>query len=125
MQIIIVGCGNVGGTLVRLLLAEGHAITVVDSEESVIESIEGSLDCMGIVGNGASFQVQREAGIEHADLLIAVTPSDERNLLCCLIAKKAGNCHTIARVRDPVYKRVQSVPVPIRLMRISIKSERF
>lgn len=105
MQIIIVGCGNVGGTLVRLLLAEGHAITVIDSEESVIESIEGSLDCMGIVGNGASFQVQHEAGIEHADLLIAVTPSDERNLLCCLIAKKAGNCHTIARVRDPVYKR--------------------
>ncbi|MCR5675270.1 MAG: Trk system potassium transporter TrkA [Lachnospiraceae bacterium] len=105
MQIIIVGCGNVGGTLVRLLLAEGHSITVIDTEEDVIAGVEGSLDCMGVVGNGASFQVQREAGIEHADLLIAVTSSDERNLLCCLIAKKAGNCHTIARVRDPIYKR--------------------
>ncbi len=105
MRIIIVGCGNVGGTLVRMLLAEGHSITVIDKEEDVIGNISNSLDCMGIVGNGASFQVQREAGVEHADLLIAVTPSDERNLLCCLIAKKAGNCHTIARVRDPIYKR--------------------
>ncbi len=89
----------------RLLRAEGHSITVIDTEEDVISGVVNSLDCMGIVGNGASFQVQREAGIEHADLLIAVTSSDERNLLCCLIAKKAGNCHTIARVRDPIYKR--------------------
>ena len=105
MRIIVVGCGNVGVTLVRLLLAEGHSVTVIDTQEDVIAGIEGSLDCMGVVGNGASFQVQREAGIEHADLLIAVTSSDERNLLCCLIAKKAGNCHTIARVRDPIYKK--------------------
>ncbi len=105
MRIIIVGCGNVGGTLTALLRAEGHSVTVIDHEESVINDIANSLDCMGIVGNGASFQVQREAGIESADLLIAVTSSDERNLLCCLIAKKAGNCHTIARVRDPIYKR--------------------
>ena len=105
MRIIIVGCGNVGSTLVKLLLAEGHSVTVIDTDETVIDAVSNSMDCMGVVGNGASFQVQREAGIENADLLIAVTASDERNLLCCLIAKKAGNCHTIARVRNPVYKR--------------------
>ena len=59
------------------------------------------MDVMGVVGNGAISQVQIEAGIEEADLLIATTNSDEVNMLCCLIAKKAGNCHTIARVRNP------------------------
>ena len=105
MRIIIVGCGNVGGTLVRLLLAEGHSITVIDTDEEIIGDISNSLDCMGVVGNGTSFRVLRDAGVEQADLLIAVTPGDERNLLCCLIAKKAGVQHTIARVRDPIYKR--------------------
>lgn len=60
---------------------------------------------MGVVGNGASYQVQKEAGIEHADLLIAVTDSDELNYLCCLIAKHAGNCQTIARVCNPEYSQ--------------------
>lgn len=60
-------------------------------------------DAMGIVGNGVSFQTLSEAGIDHADLLIAVTGSDEQNLLCCVIAKKAGHCKTIARVRNPIY----------------------
>ena len=60
---------------------------------------------MGIVGNGASYSIMKDAGIDKADLMIAVTDSDELNLLCCLIAKKAGNCHTIARVRNPIYKK--------------------
>ena len=58
---------------------------------------------MGVTGNGAVYQVQMEAGIKEADLLIATTNSDELNMLCCLIAKKAGNCHTIARIRNPEY----------------------
>lgn len=68
-----------------------------------MNSITDDLDAMGIVGNGVSFQTLSEAGIDHADLLIAVTGSDEQNLLCCVIAKKAGHCKTIARVRNPIY----------------------
>ena len=58
---------------------------------------------MGIVGNGASYSVQMEAGIENADLLIAVTESDKLNLLCCTVAKRVGDCAAIARVRTPDY----------------------
>lgn len=61
------------------------------------------IDVMGVTGNGAVYQVQMEAGVREADLLIATTNSDELNMLCCLIAKKAGNCHTIARIRNPEY----------------------
>lgn len=103
MKIIIVGCGKVGRTLAGALNAEGHDIVVVDTNATLVESVSSSLDIMGIVGNGASYSIQMEAGVEAADLLLAVTTSDELNLLCCLIAKKAGNCHTIARVRNPIY----------------------
>lgn len=105
MQIIIVGCGNVGATLAEQLSNEGHNITIIDTKSEVVSHVGNNFDIMGIVGNGASYSVQKEAGIEEADLLIAVTGSDELNLLCCLIAKKAGDCHTIARVRNPVYSR--------------------
>lgn len=105
MQIIIVGCGNVGATLAEQLSQEGHNITVIDVNGSKVETVANRYDVMGIVGNGASFMVQNEAGIEEADLMIAVTASDELNLLCCLIAKKAGDCHTIARVRNPIYNK--------------------
>ena len=103
MQIIIVGCGNVGQTLTQQLSKEGHDITVIEEESSVVQSVVNSFDVMGIAGNGASYSIMKDAGIETADLMIAVTDSDELNLLCCLIAKKAGNCHTIARVRNPIY----------------------
>lgn len=105
MQIIIVGCGNVGCTLAEQLSKENHNITVIDEREDKVQKVTNSCDVMGIVGNGASFEVQADAGINDADLLIAVTGSDELNLLCCLIAKKAGGCHTIARVSNPVYNR--------------------
>lgn len=105
MRIIIVGCGNVGATLTEQLSKEGHNITVVDTKERAVRDISNNFDVMGIVGNGASLSVQMEAGVESSDLLIAITDSDELNLLCCLIAKKAGGCHTIARVRNPVYSR--------------------
>lgn len=105
MKIIIVGCGNVGAALAEQLSTEGHDITVVDTRQQLVESVSISSDVLGIVGNGASFTVQSEAGVEEADLLIAVTESDELNLLCCLIAKKAGGCHTIARVSNPIYSQ--------------------
>lgn len=103
MKILIVGGGKVGKTLANQLNKEGHDIVIVDTNAEIVESISNSLDIMGIVGNGASYSIQKEAGIEEADLLLAVTSSDELNLLCCLIAKKAGDCHTIARVRNPIY----------------------
>lgn len=105
MRIIVVGCGNVGATLAEQLSQEGHNITVIDTRERLVQELSNTFDVMGIIGNGASFSVQAQAGIHEADLLIAVTGSDELNLLCCLIARKAGGCHTIARVRNPVYSR--------------------
>jgi trk system potassium uptake protein TrkA len=103
MKILIVGCGKVGTALAERLNREGHDIIVIDHKSSPISNVTDTLDVMGIVGNGASYHVQLEAGVETADVLIAVTNSDELNLLCCLIAKKASNCHTIARVRNPQY----------------------
>lgn len=103
MKIIIVGCGKVGLTLTEQLNNEGHDITVIDKDGGKLRSVTDNIDVMGVEGNGAIYQVQMEAGIKETDLLIATTNSDELNMLCCLIAKKAGNCHTIARVRNPEY----------------------
>lgn len=103
MQIIIVGCGKVGETITKQLSQEEHNISVIDTKPEIVTNVSTIYDVQGIIGNGASYNVQMEAGIEKADLLIAVTQSDELNLLCCLIARKAGHCHTIARVRNPVY----------------------
>lgn len=103
MNIIIVGCGKVGQTLAELLNDEGNDITVIDMLPAKVNETAARYDVLGVVGNGATHLTQQEAGIKNADLLIAVTGSDELNLLCCLIAKKAGNCHTIARVRSPQY----------------------
>lgn len=103
MKIIIVGCGKVGATIAEQLDGEGHDVVLIDNRPSAIHNITDTLDVMGVIGNGASHNVLITAGIETADLLIAVTGSDELNLLCCVVAKKTGNCHTIARVRNPQY----------------------
>jgi len=103
MNIIIVGCGKVGQTLAAQLNDEGNNITVIDLSAEKVNQVATRYDTMGIVGNGATHSIQQEAGIDSADLLIAVTGSDELNMLCCLIAKKAGNCKTIARIKNPEY----------------------
>ena len=105
MDIIIVGCGKVGEALARELNEEGNNITVVDEVASKVKHIATKYDIMGVIGNGATHQVQKEAGVRSADLLIAVTGSDELNLLTCLMAKKTGECQTIARVRNPEYRK--------------------
>ena len=105
MNIIIIGCGKVGLTLAELLAAEKHDVVLVDESSQKLSSVPEEIDALRILGNGASINTQIEAGIETADILIAVTGSDELNLLCCLIAKKAGHCHTIARVRNPIYNK--------------------
>lgn len=105
LQIIIVGCGKVGMTLVEQLSQEGHDITIIDKNADIVQSMSSLHDVMGIVGNGASYSTQMEAGIESTDLIIAVTDSDELNLLCCIIAKRVGDCAAIARVRTPDYSK--------------------
>ena len=105
MNIIIVGCGKVGSALVERLSGEGHDITIIDKDDSKIQALTNMYDVMGVVGNGASYSVQVEAGIDTADLFIAVTDSDELNLLCCTVAKREGRCVTIARVHTPEYSK--------------------
>uniref|UniRef100_UPI004056AB18 Trk system potassium transporter TrkA n=1 Tax=Agathobacter sp. TaxID=2021311 RepID=UPI004056AB18 len=103
LRILIVGCGKVGANLVAQLSREGHDITIIDKNTQKIQNLTNQYDVMGICGNGASYSTQKEAGIDDADLIIAVTESDELNLLCCTIAKQATECAAIARVRTPDY----------------------
>ena len=103
MNIIIVGCGNIGENLANELNETGNNITVIDLDRKKVQDIAERYDVMGVVGNGATHTAQRDAGITTADLLIAVTDSDELNLLCCIVAKKEGNCKTIARIKNPIY----------------------
>lgn len=105
LSIIIVGCGKVGSTLVEQLSREEHDITIIDKDAERVQELANLYDIMGIVGNGASYSTQIEAGIENTDLIIAVTESDELNLLCCTVAKRVGNCAAIARVRTPDYSK--------------------
>lgn len=102
MKIVIVGCGKVGGTLAEQLVKERHNITMIDRDGKVLRELTDRIDINGVEGNGATYTIQKEAGVPDADLLIATTGQDEVNLLCCLIAKKSG-CQTIARVRNPEY----------------------
>ena len=90
MQVIVVGCGKVGRTIAAQLVNEDNDITVVDTNAERVDGISTIYDVMGVVGNATSFKTLSEAGIEHADMLVAVTQSDEVNLLCCVLAKKAG-----------------------------------
>lgn len=103
MKIIVVGCGRVGRTIADQLNREGHSITVIDTDPNALQSVAGTQNVMGVVGNGATFEIQNDAGIKDSDLMIAVTASDELNLYACLIAKTAGAPRTIARVRNPQY----------------------
>ncbi len=103
MNVIIVGCGRVGQTLAEKLNSDGNEVTVIDMSADKVNETTDLADVMGVVGNGATHTTLREAGIKSADLFIAVTNSDELNLLCCMIAKKEGDCKTIARLKSPEY----------------------
>ena len=104
LRIIVVGAGKVGDTLVNRLADEGHNLVIIDKNEERLTQLANLCDCMCISGNGASHEVLEEAGITETDLFIAVTESDELNLLCCTIAKQFNNkLATIARVRNPDY----------------------
>ena len=105
LKIIIVGAGKVGTTLVGQLSREGHDVTIIDKDSAKINDITTTYDVMGFVGNGASYLTQVEAGVKDADIIIAVTDSDELNLLCCTIAKQFAGCSAISRLRNPDYSR--------------------
>ena len=106
MKIIILGGGTVGVAICSQLVGEGHDLTVVDTDQNILNEISNSCDIIGITGNGADVSVLIEAGAEKAELLIALTMSDEINILACAAAKKLGTRHTIARVRNPEYSEL-------------------
>ena len=103
MQVVIVGIGKVGSTVAGYLAAEGHEVTIVDKNPAVVERMVNNFNVLGVCGNGASAEVQKEAGMAKADLVVSMTSSDEFNILCCVISRKSGARHTIARVRNPDY----------------------
>ncbi len=103
MRVIIVGLGKVGLALAGKL-AEEHSVTAVDLSLAVVKPATENHDIIGVVGNGATIKILQEAGVDGADLVVAVTGGDETNLMCCLLAKKLGAKHTVARVRNPEYE---------------------
>ncbi|NCB30001.1 MAG: Trk system potassium transporter TrkA [Clostridia bacterium] len=105
MNIVIVGDGKVGYTLTEHLSKEGHDVTVIDNRPESLAQSMNAQDVFCVEGNGVNYSVQIEAGVPKADLLIAATSRDEINMLCCMVAKKLGAKHTIARVRDPEYQK--------------------
>ena len=108
MQIVIIGNGNLGDSLLEYISREDHHITVIDENMDLVNAVVNKYDVMGICGSGASVETQKDAGVENADVVISVAGGDELNILCCIIAKQLGAKHTIARVRDPRYLNQQS-----------------
>jgi len=103
MKLVIVGAGKIGGTLVEKLSKEKHDVIIVDKDAKIVEQVVNRYDVMGVCGGGADRMILEEAGVADADFVIACTSRDELNILCCMLAKKLGAAHTIARVRDPEY----------------------
>ena len=103
MKIIIVGCGKVGMTIVQSLCDEGHDLVCIDDNPEVVEEIGNIYDVMTLCGNGVDCDILSEAEIEKCELFVAVTGSDELNMLSCFLAKKMGAAHTVARIRNPEY----------------------
>lgn len=101
MKIIIVGMGRIGITVAEELCKEGHDIVAIDRDANLVQDCVNRFDILGVTGNGCSAEILREAGVDKCDLLVAVTPKDEYNVLCCIVAKALGAKHLVARVRDP------------------------
>ena len=104
MEIIIVGCGKVGSALAEVLSNE-HNVTVIDKKEDLIKSVINDYDVMGIAGNCLQTSVLEEANVAKANIFIAVTASDEVNILSCMIARRMNARHCIARVRSPEFDK--------------------
>lgn len=105
MKIFIVGGGEIGKSLAIHLARDGYRLTVIDREESVVDSMSNTADVISFQGNGASYATLKDVGADEADIFIAVTDSDELNILSCMTAHMMGAKHTIARIRDVDYAR--------------------
>ena len=105
MKIVIIGDGKVGHKLTTQLSEENYDVVLIDQNEGKLKEAVNKLDIFCITGNGADVDVQRQADVPHADLVIACASTDELNMLSCLLAKRLGARHTIARVRNPIYYR--------------------
>ena len=103
MKIVVVGCGKIGSAIIASLVKEGHDIVAVDRNQTFVNNITNIYDVMGLCGNGADSDILKEAGVETAELFVAVTGSDELNMLSCFLARKLGAKNTIARIRDHEY----------------------
>lgn len=103
MNIIVVGCGKIGRTIIACLVEEGHDVIAVDSDRKILTEVTNVYDVMGVCGNGADCETLESADVDKAELLIATTASDELNMLSCFMAKRMGAKHTIARIRNPEY----------------------
>jgi trk system potassium uptake protein TrkA len=104
MKIVIIGLGTIGQTILKSIDRDSNTITVIDQDKEKIESLIERYDVFGVVGNGACRDIQNEAEVGSADLVIVLTRSDELNILACLVAKNIGAKNTIARVRNPEYR---------------------
>ncbi len=100
MRIIVVGCGKIGRAIIERLVAEKHDVLAMDNDPSVVENITNAYDVMGLCASGTEYGQLLEAGAHKADLFIAVTGSDELNMLSCFAAKRMGSKHTVARIRN-------------------------
>lgn len=103
VNILIVGCGKAGSVLAQTLCSEGHDVTVMDTDPEIVRTLVDHFDVQGLCGNGLILKDLEEAGVENTNIIIAMTESDEINILCCLMARKSGARHSIARVRNPAY----------------------
>ena len=103
MKIIIVGCGKIGKSMIGNLTLEGHDLLVVDNDSKILNETTDAYDVMGVCGNAVDCDTLMEAGVENADVVVAVTNSDEINMLTCYLARKLGAKHAVARIRNPEY----------------------
>ena len=105
MKIVIIGDGKVGHKLAVQLSEENYDITLIDQNEGKLKEALNEMDIFCITGNGADAEIMKQADVPRADLVIACASTDEMNMLSCLIARRLGAKHTIARVRNPIYYR--------------------
>ncbi|NNF03641.1 MAG: Trk system potassium transporter TrkA [Rhodothermales bacterium] len=109
MRAIVVGAGEVGFDVAKLLAQGGHDVVVVDIDQAALDEVAGRLDVMTVTGNGTSATVLEEAGIRNARFMIAVTAIDEVNIVACMLADRLGVETTVARIRSSELSRTESV----------------
>ena len=103
MKIIIIGAGKVGCQIAKTLSSENHDVVIIEKDDMKRQSAQDNLDVLTILGNGANVRTLEEAGIKQTDMIIAVTSSDEANMIACMTAKQFGVPQKIARIRNPEY----------------------